>query len=101
MSLYQSYYSKWGIGEISKYQRSGTEIISLINVASGFAGGDSPDITPDQIYPQLSKDDGSPVAEKVAGQIDGWSDMPDGKRQQLIDLGLCNEEGVYKAPNAL
>ena len=98
------YYSKYGLGELAAYQRSGTELSTLINVASSFGGGgDTPDVTADQIYSQLAIDDNDTEtpAEKVEGQLAGWNDMPEPKQQELIDIGLCNEDGVYKAPNTI
>jgi len=97
------YYSKYGLGELSAYQRSGTELSTLINVASSFGGGDTPDVLPSQIYSQLAIDDTETEtpAEKVVGQLSGWEGMPEPKQQELIDIGLCNSEGVYKAPNTI
>jgi len=97
------YYSKYGLGELAAYQRSGTELSTLINVASSFGGGDTPDVTADQIYSQLAIDDNDTEtpAEKVEGQLSGWNNMPEPKQQELIDIGLCNEDGVYKAPNTI
>ena len=98
------YYAKYGLGELAAYQRSGTELSTLINIASSFGGGgDTPDVTADQIYSQLAIDDTETEtpAEKVVGQLSGWNDMPEPKQQELIDIGLCNSEGVYKAPNTI
>ena len=95
------YYSKYGLLELAAYQRSGTELSTLINIASSFGGGDTPDVTADQIYSQLAIDDTETPAEKVVGQLAGWNDMPEPKQQQLISIGLCNSEGVYKAPNTI
>jgi hypothetical protein len=94
------YYVKYGIGELSAYQRSGTELSTLINIASSFGGGDSPEITPDQIYSQLAIDTETPT-EKVVGQLKDWDEMPEVKQQQLISIGLCDEDGIYKAPNTI
>ena len=95
ISLYMSYYVKWGIGELGMYQRSGTEISTLINIASSFGGGESEDVLPEQIYPQLVTAEPTADDELIDGQLSGWNDMPEVKQQQMIDMGLCTPEGVY------
>ena len=101
MQLYQQYYIKYGIGELSAYQRSGTEISALMNVASSIGGGDSQEITPEQIYPQLASDNAEPATQKIQGQMTGWNEMPDVKKQQFISVWLCDEDGIYNTPNII
>ena len=72
-----------------------------MNVASGFGGGEAADITPAQVYGQLSHDEVPPTENEVEGQLRGWVEMGETKQQELIGLGLCNEEGIYKKPHIM
>ena len=90
-----AYYMKYGIGELGMYQRSGIEVSTLINIASSFGGGESEDVLPEQIYPQLATTETTAVDTLIEGQLSGWNDMPEVKQQQMIDMGLCTPEGVY------
>lgn len=94
--LYQEYFVDFGIGQEAQFCRSATEMIMLITQVS-LAMGSTDEITlrVEDIYPQLSRTEPTDVDTPIDVQLSGWTEMPDVKKQQMIDMGLCTPEGVY------
>ena len=73
----------------------------MLNAVRGFGGGEAADVTLDQVYGHIFNDKAPPTEIEVEGQLRGWVEMGESKQQELIDLGLCNEEGIYKKPHIM
>ena len=87
---YQKYFMLYGIGQEADYLRSANQIITIINYITGAVGGKSQDLSPDDIYPQLSY---STKKKRHGNNAVNWSKTPPHIREQLIAQGLFTEEG--------
>ena len=86
----------FGIGQESLYIRSATEIITMITQIAGAMGStDKINLSPDDIYPQLSYDDPSDKKKKKRGSNSAvdWDNTPDHLKKSLIKTGLFDEDG--------
>ena len=94
--LYQRYFVNFGIGQEAHYIRSASEIITLVSQIAGAMGSkEQVNLTPEDIYPQLSYDDPSKKKRKNRGgnsAVD-WDSTPDRLKQELIETGLFDEDG--------
>ena len=92
---YQKYYSQVGFGEESAFIRSANLIITLVQQVHGAMGGKPPELTMEDIYPQLGegkkKDNGNNLIK--------WESTPDRMKKQLIAAGLYDEDGTPKGYN--
>lgn len=96
--LYQKYYINFGIGQEALYIRSATEIITLVSQVAGAMGSkDQIDLSPEDIYPQLSYDDPSTQKKKQkkrgGNSAVDWDNTPDHLKKSLIATGLFDEDG--------
>jgi len=94
--LYEKYFMTFGIGQESLYIRSATEIITMITQIAGAMGStDKINLSPDDIYPQLSYDDPSDKKKKKRGSNSAvdWDNTPDHLKKSLIKTGLFDEDG--------
>jgi|TARA_R110000737_G_scaffold49305_2_gene70026 hypothetical protein len=93
--LYQQYFVNFGIGQEAHYIRSATEIITMVTQIAGAMGSkEKINLTPDEIYPQLSYDDPTKKKKNRGGNsaVD-WDNTPDHLRKSLIETGLFDEDG--------
>lgn len=93
--LYQEYFVNFGIGQEAHYIRSATEIITMVTQIAGAMGStDKIDLTPDEIYPQLSYGDPKKKKKNRGGNsaVD-WENTPDHLKKSLIETGLFDEDG--------
>jgi len=92
--LYQRYFSSFGIGQEALYIRSATEIITMVTQIAGAMGStDKIDLSPDDIYPQLSYDDPKKKKNRGGNSAVDWDNTPDHLKKQLIETGLFDEDG--------
>ena len=95
-SLYQKYFTAFGIGQEALYIRSATEIITMITQIAGAMGStDTIELAPDDIYPQLTYEDPSRPKKKKRGSNSAvdWDNTPDHLKKSLIETGLFDEDG--------
>jgi hypothetical protein len=92
--LYQEYFVNFGIGQEAHHIRSATEIITLITQIAGAMGSkEKINLTPDDIYPQLSYDDPKKKKNRGGNSAVDWENTPDHLKKSLIETGLFDEDG--------
>ena len=95
--LYQEYFVHFGIGQEALYIRSATEIITMVSQIAGAMGSkEEIDLTPEDIYPQLSFKDPEEQKKKKkrgANSAVDWENTSDRLKQQLIETGLFDKDG--------
>tara|TARA_B100000780_G_C21126095_1_gene456968 strand:+ start:874 stop:1314 length:441 start_codon:yes stop_codon:yes gene_type:complete len=92
--LYQEYFITFGIGQEAHYIRSATEIITMVTQIAGAMGSkDKINLTPEEIYPQLSYDDPKKKKNRGGNSAVDWDNTPDHLKKQLIETGLFDKDG--------
>ncbi len=87
---YFEYYQQFGIGKEAEYIMSANQIITIANYITGALGGKPQDLSPEDIYPQLSY--GTKKKRSGNNAVD-WDTLDDDLRQEFIDNGLFTEDG--------
>ena len=92
--LYQEYFVNFGIGQEAHYLRSATEIITMVTQIAGAMGSkETIDLTPDDIYPQLSYGDPKKKKNRGGNSAVDWDNTPEHLKKSLIETGLFDEDG--------
>ena len=89
---YQKYFMLYGIGQEADYLRSANQIITIMNYITGAVGGKPKDLSPDDIYPQLSYKATKKKRHGGNNAVD-WDKTPPHIQRDLIATGLFTEEG--------
>ena len=87
---YFEYYSIFGIGKEAEFVMSANQIITIANSISGAMGGKPKELTPEDIYPQLSY---STKRKRGGNNAVDWDTLDDSLKREFIDAGLFTEEG--------
>lgn len=88
--VYFEYYQLFGIGKEAEFVMSANQIITIANSISGAMGGKPKELTPEDIYPQLSY---STKRKRGGNNAVDWDTLDDKLRREFIDAGLFTEEG--------
>lgn len=87
---YFEYYQTFGIGKEAEYVMSANLIITIANYITGALGGKPKDMSPEDIYPQLSY--GTKKKRNGNNAVD-WENTPDRLKEEFIEAGLFTEDG--------
>lgn len=87
---YFQYYQTFGIGKEAEYVMSANLIITIANYITGALGGKPKDMSPEDIYPQLSY--GTKKKRNGNNAVD-WENTPDRLKKEFIEAGLFTEDG--------
>ena len=87
---YFQYYQTFGIGKEAEYVMSANLIITIANYITGALGGKPKDMSPEDIYPQLSY--GTKKKRNGNNAVD-WENTPDRLKAEFIEAGLFTEDG--------
>lgn len=87
---YFEYYQTFGIGKEAEYVMSANQIITIANYITGALGGKPKDMSPEDIYPQLSY--GTKKKRNGNNAVD-WENTPDRLKEEFIEAGLFTEDG--------
>jgi len=87
---YFEYYNTFGIGKEAEYTMSANLIITIANYITGALGGKPQDLSPEDIYPQLSY--GTKKKRNGNNAVD-WDSIDLELKQEFIDAGLFTEDG--------
>ena len=87
---YFQYYQTFGIGKEAEYVMSANQIITIANYITGALGGKPKDMSPEDIYPQLSY--GTKKKQSGNNAVD-WDSIDERLKAEFIGAGLFTEDG--------
>ena len=87
---YFQYYQTFGIGKEAEYVMSANQIITIANYITGALGGKPKDMSPEDIYPQLSY--GTKKKQSGNNAVD-WDNIDDRLKSEFVEAGLFTEDG--------
>tara|TARA_R110001592_G_scaffold323006_2_gene602052 strand:- start:196 stop:591 length:396 start_codon:yes stop_codon:yes gene_type:complete len=88
--LYQEYYQTFGIGKEAEYVMSANQIITIANYITGALGGKPKELSPEDIYPQLSYGN---KKKRAGNNAVDWDNLDEETKQQFVDAGLFTADG--------
>lgn len=95
--LYFEYFQLYGIGKEADYVMSANQIITIANYITGAMGGKPAELTPEDIYPQLSYT--STKKKRGGNNAVDWDKLDDKTKAEFVMAGLFTEEGEPVAQN--
>jgi|TARA_B110000285_G_scaffold214067_1_gene259032 hypothetical protein len=87
---YFEYYQRFGIGKEAEFVMSANQIITIANYITGAMGGKPTNLTPEDIYPQLSY---STKKKRGGNNAVDWDSIDDQLRAEFVEAGLFTEDG--------
>ena len=87
---YFQYYQTFGIGKEAEYVMSANQIITIANYITGALGGKPQELSPEDIYPQLSY--GTKKKRNGNNAVD-WDSIDDKLKAEFVEAGLFTEDG--------